>query len=436
MLFGIGLLAVLLVILILLMHACGSEGSGERETIVRENTTEAETEQTFGEPVVTASATIVSTGDLLMHGQLITDAWIGEDTYDFGYLFTRVKRFVFAADYAVANLETTLSGVAPYQGNPLFNCPDAIVDAAKNAGFDMLLTANNHSYDTGQNGYDRTIRTVRTAGLSSLGTMLSADERKYEIVDINGIKIGMICYTYEDSDGTHPYPSLNYISMSGGSYDIINCFRKNDPEPFYTEIAGYISDMRADGAEAIVVYLHWGEEYQLEPNAQQTAMAQRLCDLGVDVIIGGHPHVVEPLALLTSTQDPEHKTVCLYSMGNAVSNQRQGKISSISTAHTEDGVLFYIGFEKYSDGQVKLRSVDLIPTWVRAIDRNGDTVVNGSGTIVSYEMLPLDEREAASWQQLFGINDSTLVQCQESWQRTMDIVGTGLQTVQDYLAQT
>ena len=171
----------------------------------------------------------------------------------------------------------------------------------------------------------------------------------------------------------------------------------------------------------------------LQPNASQQAMAQRICDLGVDVIIGGHPHVVEPVALLESTTDPEHRTVCLYSMGNAVSNQRLGLLKSISTAHTEDGVLFSITFSKYSDGTVYLEDVDLIPTWVRAIDANGNTVVRQSATIRRYEILPLDDSRRSQWQELFGIDDSTLAQCNDSWQRTMDIVGAGMTQSQDYL---
>ena len=124
------------------------------------------------------------------------------------------------------------------------------------------------------------------------------------------------------------------VEAEAGGYDIINCFRHSDPEPFYAELENQIAQMRQQGAEAIVLYIHWGQEYKLQPNASQQAMAQRICDLGVDVIIGGHPHVVEPIELLESTVDPNHRTVCLYSMGNAVSNQRLGLLKSISTAHT------------------------------------------------------------------------------------------------------
>ena len=383
---------------------------------------------------VVSTATILSTGDLLMHGGLINAANQGDGTYDFGYIFPYITEYVTAADYAVANLETTLAGTAkPYQGNPMFNCPDELVDAAKNAGFDMLLTASNHSYDSQQPGFERTIRTVREKGLTNLGTMLSAEEPKYVVQDINGIKIGMIAYTYEDSLGPGNPPALNYNPMNAGGYDLINCFRHSDPDSLYNHLGPQMELMKADGAEAIVVYLHWGQEYKLEANASQKEIAQHLCDMGVDVIIGGHPHVVEPVELLESATDPSHRTVCLYSMGNAVSNQRQGLLKSITTAHTEDGVLFSVTFSKYSDGTVYLEDVELIPIWVRAVDATGNTVVRSSATIRRYEMLPLDENRRDQWAEQFGIDDSTLIQCQDSWQRTMDIVGQGLSQSREYL---
>ena len=383
---------------------------------------------------VVSTATILSTGDLLMHGQLITDARQDDGSYDFNYIFPYITEYVTAADYAVANLETTLAGTAkPYQGNPMFNCPDAIADAAKAAGFDMLLTASNHSYDSQQAGFERTIRTVREKGLANLGTMLSADEPKYLVQNINGINIGMIAYTYEDSIGPSNPPALNYNSMQSGGYDLINCFRHADPSSLYDHLETQMQLMKAEGAEAIVVYLHWGQEYLLEANASQKEIAQKLCDMGVDVIIGGHPHVVEPVELLESSLDPNHRTVCLYSMGNAVSNQRLGEISRIPTAHNEDGVLFSITFSKYSDGTVYLEDVNLMPTWVRAIDANGNTVVRRSATIRRYEILPLDDTRRDQWAELFGINESTLAQCNESWQRTMDITGAGMNQVKDYL---
>ena len=385
---------------------------------------------------VVSTATILSIGDLLMHGQLITDAQQADGSYDFSYIFPYITPYVTAADYAAANLEVTLAGPSrPYQGYPMFNSPDAIVDAAKNAGFDMLLTANNHMYDSGEDGFLRTVRTIREKGLTALGTREEAEEPAYTVQDINGIKVGMVCYTYEQRPENYRSDRvyLNKNILSATCSALVNSFVGTELDPFYTEIGGILEQMRNDGAEATVMFIHWGVEYQLTQNAEQQQIAQKLCDLGFDVIVGGHPHVVQPVELLESTVDPEHRTVCLYSMGNAVSNQRQGELTSITTAHTEDGAMFSMTFSKYSDGTVYLEDVALIPTWVRAIDVNGNTVVRRSGTIRRYEILPLDDSLRSQWQEQFGIDSSTLAQCADSWQRTMDITGAGLTQSQDYL---
>ena len=185
--------------------------------------------------------------------------------------------------------------------------------------------------------------------------------------------------------------------------------------------------MESAGAEATMLYIHWGIEYMTTPTEQQQEIAQALCDLGIDVIVGGHPHMVQPVELLESTVDPEHKTVCLYSMGNAVSNQRLGNLQSVTTAHTEDGVLFNVTFEKYSDGTVYLAGAEIIPTWV-------NMHLNGNGK-TEYNILPLDDSRLEEWKTMFEIEDSTLNAAKNSHARTMTIVEEGLTECQDYLAQ-
>ena len=149
---------------------------------------------------------------------------------------------------------------------------------------------------------------------------------------------------------------MNGILTTEDAKGLINYFDYDNLTGFYNEVSGYIDAMEAQGAQAVVMYIHWGEEYQLQANANQTTVAQGLCDLGIDVIVGGHPHVVQPVDLLSSTTDPDHKTVCLYSMGNAISNQRR-HLMNLNTGHTEDGVLFSFTFAEYSDGTVRLDSV-------------------------------------------------------------------------------
>ena len=377
--------------------------------------------------VIVATASFTVTGDLLMHRPVFQSCWDAEQgDWVFDCLFTYVTPYIQQADYAVANLETTLRGenpTYPYSGNPLFNCPDGIAVASLNAGFDMLLTGNNHCYDTRVEGVRRTLEVLEQTGLESLGTQYDAETVDYKVIEVNGIKVGMTCYTYETYDGMPGVPSINAIQVLSDTYGMINTFDYGQLDKFYAEIGAQFEAMQAEGAEAIVVYMHWGEEYQLTPTEYQVKIAQQLCDMGVDVIVGGHPHVVEPADLLTSTQDENHKTLIIYSTGNAVSNQRIREMR-MKTGHTEDGILFNFTLAKYIDGSVEVIATSCVPTWVYMV-----------GDKESYTILPLDYSLLDSWQETFGIDDDTLAACVASYERTMELVGAGLEKAQAWYDQ-
>ena len=380
-------------------------------------------------PIIkTSTATVAATGDVLMHYPVIKtglDSATGE--YNFDSIFTYFDDYVSAADYAVANLETTLCGLDngyKYQGYPRFNCPDGIVGSMQRAGFDMLLTANNHTYDTGETGFLRTLSVIDGSGLARLGTNADGSEPKYTIQDVNGIKIGMICYTYETEDDDLVHKSLNGIRLTEKASGLINTFSYQRLEEFYAELKGHLEAMKAEGAQASILFLHWGNEYQTQENDYQRAMAQAVCDLGVDVIVGGHPHVVQPVELLTSQTEAEHRTVCLYSMGNSVSNQRIEQIPSAG-GYTEDGVLFRVTFARYSDGTVLQESADVLPTWV-----NLTTGVESGKK--AYEIIPLD-RSITDWKNAFTLTEEEYAEAEKSYERTMSIVGEGLEQVRQTL---
>lgn len=380
-------------------------------------------------PIIkTSTATVAATGDVLMHYPVIKtglDSATGE--YNFDSIFTYFDDYVSAADYAVANLETTLCGLDngyKYQGYPRFNCPDGIVGSMQRAGFDMLLTANNHTYDTGETGFLRTLSVIDGSGLARLGTNADGSEPKYTIQDVNGIKIGMICYTYETEDDDLVHKSLNGIRLTEKASGLINTFSYQRLEEFYAELEGHLKAMKAEGVQASILFLHWGNEYQTQENDYQRAMAQAVCDLGVDVIVGGHPHVVQPVELLTSQTEAEHRTVCLYSMGNAVSNQRIEQIPSAG-GYTEDGVLFRVTFARYSDGTILLESADVLPTWV-----NLTTGVESGKK--AYEIIPLD-RSITDWKNAFTLTEEEYAEAEKSYERTMSIVGEGLEQVRQTL---
>ena len=372
--------------------------------------------------VIEATATFTVTGDLLMHKPVFQSCWDSEKgDWVFDCLFTHVTPYIQAADYAIANLETTLRGenaTYPYSGNPLFNCPDGIAPASLNAGFDMLLTGNNHCYDTRMLGIRRTLEILEQTGLESLGTQHDAEAPDHKVIEVGGIKVGMTAYTFETRDGMPGVPSINAIQCHPDSFGMINSFDYGQLNKFYEEIGAQFEAMKDEGAEAIVVFMHWGEEYQLEPTEFQVKIAQQLCDMGVDVIVGGHPHVIQPTDLLTSTQDENHKTLIIYSTGNAVSNQRIHEMR-MKSGHTEDGILFNFTLAKYIDGSVEVVNADCIPTWVHMV-----------GNKESYTILPLDATQQDKWQELFGIDDATFAACIDSYNRTAELVDAGIAKAQ------
>lgn len=417
----------------------GSKGGSKttnptKITIPYTDPTEGSTGPELPPPVTKVStATVGATGDVLMHMPCVRPALQSDGTYNFSPYFAKFSSYVQSVDYAVANLETTLAGrdyerwvngekVTGYYGVPSLNTPDEIIPNLQSAGFDMLLTANNHTYDTGTTGFHRTQQILAQNAMDYTGTRTDVEADNYLIKNINGIQIGMICYTYETNSDPDKV-ALNGITMNATDKNLVNVFLKDDVAGFSADLAENIADMEADGAEAIVLYIHWGEEYQTKQNNQQKAVAQAACDLGVDVIVGGHPHVIQPMDLLTSSTDDSHKTVCLYSTGNAMSNQRLGNISYVHTAHTEDGIFFSFTFAKYSDGTVRVEEVEALPLWVNMHSSTGKTV---------YDILPLD-KDVADWKAAYNLTSNTLTKANDSYERTMKIIGAGLEKIQTYL---
>ena len=404
----------------------GSEPASTGETTVPATTQEPTEPPTEPDRAVVSTASFTVTGDLLMHRPVFKSCWDAEaNDWIFDSIFTYVSPYLQKADYAVANLETTLCGSGngyAYSGMPLFNCPDGIAISSLNAGFDMLLTGNNHCYDTRMVGIRRTLQILEETGLESLGTQNTKEDPDYKIIEVNGIQVGMLAYTAETKDGMPGVVSINAIQCHPDSFGMISSFDYGQLDKFYTEVEGYLNAMKEAGAEAFVMYMHWGEEYQLEPTSYQKKIAQALCDLGVDVIVGGHPHVIEPVDLLTATEDEDHKTLVIYSTGNAVSNQRIHEMR-MKTGHTEDGILFNFTLVKYLDGTVEVLEAGCVPTWVNMI-----------GYQEAYHILPLDYSRLENWQEDYQLDEDTYAACVASYDRTMALVGPGLEKAQEWFS--
>ena len=430
----VALAAMLVVLLVVAFSMTGNQPDPTEPTPTvteapTDPPTEAPTEEPTEPPITKEStATIGVTGDILMHDRVIACGYnSATGTYNYDHIYQHWKKYVSAVDYAVANLEVTLCSNTngyDYKGYPCFNSPDAVPEALKAAGFDMLLTANNHTYDTRNVGMMRTQQVIESLGFDYIGTRQNAADDNFIVKDINGIKIGMVNYTYTTDMNDEGKVALNGIPLTLEDSMLINAFNYWRLNAFYAKLSGQIEQMKEQGAEAIVLYIHWGDEYHTEQNSTQSKMAQDLCNLGIDVIVGNHAHVPQPVALLTNENDPSQKTLCIYSTGNAVSNISR---SDNRPVNTEDGMLFSFTFAKYTDGTVVLESADVLPTWVDRMDEQNDWKDQ-------FIVLPLDD-EIEDWAAELGIDNSTLNECKNSYDRTMGIVGAGLADANAYFAQ-
>lgn len=413
----------IMIFLSALLALCLLAGCQNEPEQPSEPETQASTQASTQEPAVERQDEVVLsvTGDMLMH-QAVIDSGKTDTGYDFSSIYRYFAPAVSAADYAVCNLEVTLAGAERgYSGYPCFNSPDELATALRNAGFDLALTANNHCYDTGSDGFHRTQQVLTEQGLAHLGTKESAEEPNYRIVECKGIRIGMVCYTYEsDIDATTK--QVNGISLKEDDRPLLNSLDYGNLDLFYAELSESLYQMRQQQVDVIVAFLHWGDEYHTEQNATQEQIAQKLCDMGVDVIVGGHPHVLQPLVLLSSRADESKKTICLYSTGNCVSNIRT---SSTRPAQVEDGVLFSIKFVRYSDGTVATEAVEALPLWVKI---QGDSQYPSDFTI-----LPLDG-DQEEWKSRFDLSDGEFAQAVDSYERSGVILNTGLEAVNTYLS--
>ncbi len=245
---------------------------------------------------------IVFAGDAMQHSPQIAAALREDGTYDYSRCFELIEEDIMSADFAVANLEVPLGG-KPYSGYPVFSAPDDYASQLKKSGFDLLVTANNHCLDRGSKGLLRTLSALDSIGIASVGTYVSQDSRDElvpYIVDVKGCKIAMLAYTY----GT------NGFKATAGVVDRIDrAVMKED-----------IAEARANGAQVICVNLHWGTEYMRLPDKAQRSLTDFLVDEGVDLIIGSHPHVVQPMEVRYSHRHDKDVLV-VYSLGNFISNQ-------------------------------------------------------------------------------------------------------------------
>ena len=270
-------------------------------------------------PMPPTVATLAVCGDAMAHDYISNDAWDPErGVYDYTHIFAAAGPYVEAADYAVVNLETPLAGGEP-SGYPSFNADDAMAYNLKDLGFDLCQTANNHSLDKRYAGLTRTLDVLDAAGLAHVGTSRSPEEAANHVyvADVGGISVAFMAYTY----GT------NAIPIPSDHPESINVYNKD----YMTTLADPDYDYLLEGLEAakalepdlIAVMIHWGNEYKIKQNSYQERVADFLFENGADIILGGHPHVLEPMGFreLTDEDGGTRQGFICYSLGNFFSAQ-------------------------------------------------------------------------------------------------------------------
>lgn len=285
-------------------------------------------------------------GDIMGHTPQIESAEIIKNkVYDYNSCFQYIAPLLQEADLAIANLEVTLPGKPPYTGWPLFKSPDDLVRGLKNAGFDILLTANNHANDAHKEGFIHTIDAIEKEGILQTGTFRNIAERDLNyplIVYKKGFKLAFLNYTY----------SLNGISTKAPT--IVN---EIDEE----QIRKDIIEARKLRADAIIVVMHWGREYKTVHSDRQEKLALKMFKWGVDLIVGAHPHVVQTIESyqVKRGNGTIEKVLVAYSLGNFISNQRQ--------KNTDGGILLEVeltkNLEDKKSREARLTTCKYLPIW-------------------------------------------------------------------------
>ena len=280
------------------------------------------------------SISIYFAGDIMQHEAQLKAALRADGTYDYTGCFTQVTPEIEAADIAVCNFETTLGG-APYSGYPQFCSPDELAAAVRDAGFDIFLTANNHCLDRRTRGLVRTLDVLDSLGIPHLGTYRDLAERDSlypYIIERNSMRIALLNYTYATNGIPVAAPCIvNYIDTTQIKADVIRA--------------------RQLHADCIIACMHWGTEYRLEPDKSQKTLEEWLYSIGVDHIIGGHPHVVQPVRTLPHRYHAG-SSLTVWSLGNYISN--------MSVPHTFQGLAVTTRLIKIGN-ITKLRGYDIHP---------------------------------------------------------------------------
>lgn len=339
--------------------------------------------------------TLLAVGDDLVHGSTLNGGLQADGTYDFNGFYRHLKDEISAADIAIINQETILGGAEfEYSGYPRFNTPDAMGDAIVNAGFDVVLHATNHTMDKGAKGIENCMNFWKTSypEITVLGIFDSPEaQNTITVVEKNGIRIAMLNYTY----------SLNGLPLPENKNYLVTLLTWNNREYIRSQIrqAKEISDF-------VIVFPHWGTEYVYEPDKNQLFWTTLFAEEGVDLVIGAHPHVLEPVEWKTRPDGGE--MLVFYSLGNFISGQIEaprllGGIAEITL--TED-----------ENGSIKITESAVIPTVTHYSEHVGD------GTYSTYRLSEYTE-ELLRTHGIHKRAEESVFTLEDTWALARNILG-------------
>ena len=338
-----------------------------------------------------AVATLAAVGDTIMHTPVLAAAWDPVTrTYDFRPMFQEMQPLMSQADLTMAVLETNLAGPATgYTGYPSFNTPDQIADALAWAGVDILFTAHNHMLDRGLPGIFRTVGYLDRLGLGHVGSAKTADPAaRIAWKDVHGIRFAFLSYTTATNGLTVPASSLWAANLY-------------TPQAMVADVA----KARENGAEIIVCALHSGTEYLRKPDQQQLTVTREMADAGVDIILGSHPHVIQPITYL---KGPRGEAFAAYSLGNLISNQRW--------RYSDCGLMLFIVAAREPGGTARVARVSWLPFWVHRYAKDG---------MPRFRVLPIDDARLAIYARDNLLSEADRQRLREVWQETKELIGYG-----------
>lgn len=293
------------------------------------------------EPITFSLAAI---GDVMCHNTQYMDAYNSStDLYDFSYVFEDIQTYIQSADISIGSLETTFAGKdRGYSNYPTFNSPEQLAYDLSEMGLDVLSTAGNHALDKGFSGLSNTLDVLDDANISHSGTYRTQEDRDSVLIeDVKGVKVAILSYTY----GTNgiPVPSDKEFCVNLIDKDLI----KKD-----------IENAKSQNADVIISCMHWGIEYQTTPNDEQEDLADFLFENGVDIILGNHPHVLQPMEKRSVTLADGTVKDCfvVYALGNFICDQ--------NSENTRNSIILNLDITKNADDKISIDKVDYVPIYM------------------------------------------------------------------------